>query len=129
MNWYKIANKIISVYHGSKTPIEIFDNTKQISGFYPGFYTSYDKNKAQQWGQFIYEFKINPSLFFPLTLDNMKQIDVLAAKNGFGQTSGSGYPIAKYLKSLGYKGINRGTEYILFDPTEFTVEPPIKKSL
>ena len=74
------------VYHGSPTPFAGFDAKKQTSGYYPGFY---------------------------MTADDLKD---MARAAGFETRAASGSGEVKYLLSLGYHGIQRGVEYIVFKP-------------
>src|ERR1022692_4099783 len=105
----------IPVFHGSPEIIDKFDMKKQISGYYPGFYTTSEKGKAESFGKHIYQFDIDPEKFY--SLDNSKAADELkeiARISGYRVGSGSGHGETLYLKDKGYFGIKRGNEYILF---------------
>lgn len=116
-HWFKES----VVYHGSKSPIEKWDSSNQVSGYYPGFYAWSDPEKAMNHGQHVYKLDIEDSKFYDLKdPDELKQ---QARKNGFPSTSGSGYQDVEFLKSLGYKGIKRGSEYIIFNPEEWSDKP------
>jgi len=116
----------IKVYHGSKYPIHEWDISKHLSGYYPGFYTWRDPQSAYKHGQHVYELEIDESSFY-----QMKDSDLLkrkASEAGFSVTQGSGYQDVQYLKSMGYDGIIRGQEYIVFDPKKWS-ESPIEASV
>lgn len=112
------------VYHGSKIPIERWDNSRHLSGYYPGFYAWPDKAKAMQHGTHVYELEIDDSKFYHLEdSKDSEELKSKARQSGFPVTFGSGHQDVAYLKSLGYKGIKRGLEYIIFSPEEWSSTP------
>lgn len=111
----------ITVYHGSKTPIVRWDRSRHLSGYYPGFYTWPDAERAKQHGNYVYMLGIDDSEFFDLK--NADELKSRARAAGFPVTMGSGFQDVAYLKSIGYKGIKRGSEYIVFDPEEWSDVP------
>lgn len=111
----------VTLYHGSKQPIEKWDSSKHLSGYYPGFYTWNDPNKATSHGSYVYKLDLNNPKLYNLT--NSDELKKQAKIAGFSVTMGSGYQDVQYLKSLGYDGIIRGNEYIIFNPEKWSVEP------
>ena len=109
------------IYHGSKNPIEQWDSSRHLSGYYPGFYAWPELAKAKQHGEYVYTFNVDDSLFYQM--NDPEELKTQAKANGFPTTSGSGFQDVSYLKSLGYKGIKRGMEYIIFNPEEWSDEP------
>jgi len=105
------------VFHGTHEPIKKFEGGKQVSGYYPGFYTTINRDHTANFGSYVHEFDITDLKFFTLSggkdSDDLKQ---KARKAGYWTSAGSGYGEAQYLKDLGYDGIRRGNEYIIFDP-------------
>lgn len=122
MQFKDFVNRI-NVYHGSKTPIESWDSTKHLSGYYPGFYAWTDRNKARNHGEHVYQLAIDTKRFY--LMKSGDELKKLAIDAGFPTTMGSGFQDVKYLKSQGYKGIIRGEEHIVFNPEEW--EPYPKK--
>jgi len=118
MNWYKIAQmSLIEVFHGTNNPLEIFNSKKQLSGYYPGFYVSSSKEKALAFGNNIYTFMLQPSKYYEINNEeDSKELKEIANKNGYRISMGSGSGESKYLRDIGYHGINRGIEYIVFEP-------------
>ncbi len=107
--------EFLTVYHGSKVPVEKLDPSKQVSGYYPGFYTTSDEIRAATFGSHIFTLQIDPSKFYHLKDD--KQAEMLkneARQAGYYVNSGSGTGEVKYLKDQGYHGIRRGNEFIVF---------------
>lgn len=111
------------VYHGSVQPISVWDRSRHVSGYYPGFYAWPERESAQKHGQYVYELNVDDGTFY--TLSNADDLKVQARKAGFPVTSGSGHQDVEYLKSLGYKGIRRGKEYIIFSPEEWSSTPKL----
>jgi hypothetical protein len=109
------------VYHGSKTPIDKWDASRHMSGYYPGFYAWPNKEQAMRHGPYVYELEVDDSQFYHLT--NSDELKMQARQAGFPATTGSGYHDVAYLKSLGYKGIRRGLEYIVFSPEDWSSSP------
>ena len=110
----------LDVYHGSKTPLTQFDSKKQLSGYYPGFYTTSEEERAKSHGDNITQLTIYEDKFY--SLDNPQKADELkdmAAKAGFRTSSASGYAEVQYLKQEGYAGIRRGNEFIVFEPEKW----------
>ncbi len=104
----------IVVYHASSEPIKKFDISKRRSGYYPGFYTTTKPEYAAEFGTHPHEFSIDSSKYYEIKdADELKRQASLA---GFRTNQGSGTGEVEYLKSLGYQGIKRGIEYIVFDP-------------
>lgn len=119
----------ITVFHGSKTPITHFDSKKHISGYYPGFYATSEEINAKNFGTNIYSMIIKDEKFYPLNnLEDSEDLKTSARKAGFLSTQGSGYQDVEYLKSIGYEGIRRGTEYIIFEPERSISQFQIKES-
>lgn len=117
----------VTVYHGSKSPIDKWDSSRHLSGYYPGFYTWPDAEKAKLHGPYVYKLDINDSEFFDLEdADDLKR---RARKAGFPSTMGSGYQDVAYLKSLGYKGLKRGDEHIVFHPEQWAEAPMLAESM
>lgn len=109
------------VYHGSKSPIEKWDSSRHMSGYYPGFYAWPDPDEAMNHGQYVYELDVTDSSFY--NLEDSDELKQQARASGFPSTNGSGYQDVEFLKSLGYKGIKRGNEYIIFNPEEWSERP------
>lgn len=105
----------ILVYHGSKNNIQAFDSKNQVSGYYPGFYTTTDLNLAKSFGKILYSMTIDGSKFYQLS--DADELKANARKAGYNTSSGSGYNDVKFLQDLGYQGIQRGIEYIIFNPS------------
>ena len=117
MRFKEYIGKSLTVYHGTKSPIERFDPSRQLSGYYPGFYTTSDEGRARTvHGQVVYSFEIDPERFFPIDRANEDRVKAEAGRAGFRTSQGSGWGEVQYLKSQGYAGIRRGTEYIVFEP-------------
>ena len=112
----------ILVFHGSKTPIQAFDSSKHLSGYYPGFYTTSDRELARWHGNNLYQMQIDSSKFYQLVPRTANNLKVMAKQAGFYVNNGSGSGEAKYLASQGYHGIRRGTEFIIFQPEQTTVD-------
>lgn len=109
-------NKIFKLYHGSKTLFKDFDNSKQISGFYPGVYLAGNKEMASEFGKYIYEVEVRAKFF---EFESSQHEDQLLKDSG--RTS-SGWPLAEKLKEEGYDGIKRGkNEYIVFDSKKIKI--------
>lgn len=104
------------VYHGTPEPLAGFNPKKQQSGYYPGFYTTSDPERARSHGGLIYSFQIEEDRYFAVTRDNAEKLKQDAKLAGFWVNMGSGTGEARYLASLGYHGIRRGDEYIVFSP-------------
>lgn len=115
-----------TVYHGSKSPIEVWDGSRHLSGYYPGFYAWPDKEKAKHHGNYVYEVNVDDSKFY--VLEDADDLKMQAREAGFPTTQGSGYPDAAYLKSLGYEGIKRGAEYIIFNPANWSDSPTVSEN-
>jgi len=91
------------------------------SGYYPGkyFYTGEKALPyAQKHGKNITKVDISNAKLYPITPKNADEIELEAYKKGFTAHSG-GHKVVEYLKSLGYDGITRGLEVILFDYQKF----------
>jgi len=118
MNWYKIAKEsTIEVYHGTNNSLDRFDQSQQRSGYYPGFYASSLKENALTFGDNIYRFILQPSKYYEINNEHdSKILKEIASKNGYHVSMGSGFGESQYLKDIGYHGINRGIEYIVFEP-------------
>lgn len=112
-----LAEGEMVVYHGSKTPITAFDSKKHLSGYYPGFYTTPDTGLLKNFGDIVYSMRIDPEKFYWLDSKSADELKHKARAAGFSVSGGSGSGEARYLASLGYHGIRRGSEYILFDPS------------
>lgn len=112
----------ILVYHGSKTPIQAFDSTKHLSGYYPGFYTTSDKSRAESFGSNLYQMQIEPSKFYQISGSKADELKMIAKQAGFFVNNGSGSGESKYLHQQGYHGIQRGNEFIIFKPDVTTVD-------
>ncbi len=104
------------VYHGTGGPIAGFDSKKQLSGYYPGFYTTIDREATSSYGTHVHEFDVTGLRFYPVDSKASEELKKAAREAGFWVTSGSGRGEVDYLKSLGYDGIQRGHEYIIFNP-------------
>lgn len=117
----------IQVFHGSKNPILKFDIKKNLSGYYPGFYTSSSKDLAKRFGDIIYSMIIEEDKFYEIT--DAEELKKKAREAGFNTTQGSGYPESKYLQADGYQGIKRGIEYIVFDPSNSVFDFKLEESL
>lgn len=120
MNWYKKAQESeIEVYHGTNNVFSGFDSNKQQSGYYTGFYVTSSKNHALTFGNNIYTFALDPSKYYEINNDKAaSELKNKAQNNGFNANIGSGSGEVNYLKNLGYHGIKRGIEYIVFDPNK-----------
>jgi hypothetical protein len=117
MKIYTIAQNSLVVYHGSFSKEIIFDPRKQESGYYPGFYTTTNESLAKTYGAWIHQFSLDDSRFFDIESNIVAdQVKQAARKAGFNTNAGSGHGDVEYLKSLGYEGIRRGIEYIVFNP-------------
>ena len=118
-----------TVYHASRNkidnvlPYSEYKNNK--SGYYPGMYffngkdTSelfYDHNKY-----FIYKTDIDGLKLY--NVEDGDELKKLASKNGAYVNGGSGYPEARWLESIGYDGMSRGKEIIIFHPEKLNIEP------
>jgi len=117
MKIYRIAQSEITVYHGTNDVFEGFDSSKSQSGYYPGFYVTSSKDLASTYGSKIIYFTLQPSKYYEIS--NNKDAEDLKQKaklEGHNVTIGSGYGECEYLKKIGYHGIKRGSEYIVFDP-------------
>lgn len=104
------------VFHGTETPFAGFDKNKQLSGYYPGFYCTSEKNHAKVHGGLVYTGEINEEKFFEMKPGKEDDLKMQARKAGFSYRMGSGSEECKYLQQLGYEGIKRGVVYIVFDP-------------
>jgi 2'-5' RNA ligase len=80
------------------------------SGFYPGIHYTTMKSRAEEFGDVGQYYIKGP---FKDLSDNAIE-KVMVDETGH---SGSGYYLAKKLWEQGYKGIQRGNEYIVFDET------------
>jgi hypothetical protein len=109
------VDKTHKLYHGSKILFKDFDNSKQISGFYPGVYLAKNEKMASEFGKYIYEVEVRGSFF---EFDSPKHEDELLKESG--RTS-SGWLLAEKLKDQGYVGIKRGNEYIVFDSKKISI--------
>lgn len=108
------------VYHGSQSPIDKWDSSRHVSGYYPGFYAWPERDWAAKHGKHVYELQIDDNQFYDLKDgDDLKR----QAKEAGFYSPASGYQDVLYLKSRGYKGIKRGREYIVFDPEEWSEIP------
>jgi hypothetical protein len=91
------------------------------SGYYPGKYF-YMGDKAlpyaQKHGKSITRVDISNAKLYPITYKNQDKIELEAGRKGFTAHAG-GQKVVDYLKSLGYDGIARGLEVILFDHQKF----------
>jgi len=117
MNWYKLAQSEIKVYHGTKDDLNGFNKSKQKSGYYPGFYVTSSKDMASTFGNNIYTFMLQPSKYYEINgNDDAEGLKNIAREKGYWVTSGSGSEESRYLKDLGKHGIKRGVEYIVFEP-------------
>ncbi|RTK96647.1 MAG: hypothetical protein EKK64_03420 [Neisseriaceae bacterium] len=119
----------ITVFHGSKAPIANFDSKKNLSGYYPGFYTTSSEDKARTFGSILYSMLINDDKFYVLNdLQDSELLKKSARENGFLSTQGSGYQDVAYLKKIGYEGIKRGIEYIIFEPEKTVNDFQLRES-
>lgn len=121
MKIYKISDQEhnLVVYHGSEDKWKGFDNEKQLSGYYRGFYVTTDENIATQFGGNVNTFYAKSLNLYTLNNDqDANQLKQNARKEGYYVTEGSGYPESKYLEENGYDGIKRGKEIILFNPEQ-----------
>lgn len=109
------------VYHGSKTPINQWDASKHMSGYYPGFYAWPDPVRAHEHGEHVYQLDVDDSQFYRLT--DSDELKTQAREAGFHPTQGSGYQDVAYLKDQGYRGLTRGNEYIVFNPEDWHPSP------
>lgn len=100
----------MKTYHGSNQIITTLDLSFQKSGFYQGFYSTTDIERAKEFGSYLYEFTLAGEYFEIL---NAEHGEKLTKESGH---SGSGMNVVKLLKDQGYSGIKRGNEYITFDP-------------
>lgn len=98
----------MTVFHGSSKEIEAFDLSLQLSGFYPGLYTTTDIERAKSFGNIIHTLEITGDYF----LLTPELADILQKQSGH---SGSGSGVVQILKDQGYSGIQRGNEFIIFD--------------
>ena len=119
-----------TVYHASRNKIDkvlpYSDYKSNIkSGYYPGMYffngkdTSelfYDHNKY-----FIYKTDIDGLKLY--NVEDGDELKKLASENGAYVNGGSGYPEARWLESIGYDGMSRGKEIIIFHPEKLNIEP------
>lgn len=110
-------------YRGSK--FEDDDGSKSRFGpsgyYYPAkyFYTGDNAlQKAKDFGQYMTKVDISNAKLYPITYKNADDIEREARNAGFYEYGG-GYNVVRYLKSLGYDGIQRGIEIILFDHDKF----------
>lgn len=125
MNKYKILKKVLSkltenkvfkLYHGSKSLFKDFDNSKQISGFYPGIYLAGTKEMASEFGKYVYEVEVKGQFF---EFDSRQHEEKLLKESG---RTASGWLLAEKLKEQGYIGIKRGSnEYIVFDSKKIKI--------
>jgi tRNA nucleotidyltransferase (CCA-adding enzyme) len=111
-----------NIYRGEKKVDKSKDNYTP-SGYYNGtYYFSGDnaEEKAKEFGENISSINIKDSKLYKI--DSDKDADKLkkeATKNGFYTNEGSGYNESKYLEFIGYDGIQRGDEIIIFDNKKF----------
>jgi hypothetical protein len=99
---------------------------KTPSGYYPGvyFYWGPDaeeiaKSNFKKYKN-IYKLDITGAKLYDLNSpDKAKELKDDASKNDFFVSSASGYGEVEYLKSVGYDGIKRGKEVIIFNPEKF----------
>jgi len=115
---------MITVYHGTNSPINSWDPSRQLSGYYPGFYTSSKLEYAKQHGaKYIYQLSVDESDFYSITSQNSDEVKKQAGRDGFQVFNGSGVGEVEYLKHQGYRGIRRGIEFIIFDPYFYSRRP------
>jgi len=115
-----------TVYHGSNHEFDKFDTKHQKSGFYPGIYSTPNKDRAAEHGKYIHEAKLKGKY---MEFTHPSHGEELAREHGVPHT-GSGKPLADKLASIGYAGIKRGSEYITFhhDNIEKVSQPKMEKS-
>ncbi len=115
-------NKIISessiAYRGSNY-LKSDDKKSYIpSGYYAGTYYFLGddaEEKALKFGKHLSKIDIDGLKLY--NINNDKDAELLKAKTskeGYHTTSASGDSESKYLKSIGYDGIKRGNEVIIF---------------
>lgn len=116
------------VYHASKNeinkiiPYSEYKNNK--SGYYPGmyFFNSKDVSKMFYDPKLYHIYRTDISglkLYDNKDGDELKR---LASKNGAYVNGGSGYNEAKWLEEVGYDGMIRASEIILFQPEKLNIE-------
>lgn len=111
----------ITVYHAGTYEVGKSDPSLHLSGYYPGLYVSTDIDFAKDFGK-PKEFQLDANV--KLWRGNSDQLKKSAQKEGFGFHNGNGMSETKYLISLGYDGMKRGKEIILFNP-----DKSLKKSV
>lgn len=109
------GNDSIKVYHGTNDKFDNFDKTKQKSGYYPGAYTTTDIASTKKFGSNLMEANIDAKKFYKIK-DGGDGLKAEASKAGFETKMANGNGEVEYLKSKGYEGIQRGNEFIIFDP-------------
>jgi hypothetical protein len=111
---HEVNSREILVNHAGDYSVGHSDPARQQSGYYKGLYVTTDKNLAAKFGKNIKQFKLKPDI--KLWAGNEKDLKSLARKAGFMVHSANGNAEVEYLKKLGYAGIQRGVEIVLFDP-------------
>jgi hypothetical protein len=112
-------------YHSSEKPIDNFLPLNKFnqnkSGYYNGVYFFLKKDNAFEFNKKGHIYKIN--------IDNLKLYDLIdgdllkkeAREAGFFINQGSGNE-SMYLKKIGFDGIKRGNEIIIFEPEKLKIE-------
>ena len=114
--YIKAHSSGVIVYHGSNEKFRGFDMDKQLSGYYPGFYVTTDKELSSTFGNFVYSFELL-GRYYDLPDNTAAAILKDEARTaGHNVNEGSGYGECEYLKLVGYDGIRRGKTYTVFNP-------------
>ena len=102
------------VYHAGEYTVGKSFPEKQQSGYYRGLYVSTNETLASNHGTNVKKFTLKPDI--KLWTGNGDDLKGIARKAGYSVTMGSGYGESKYLEDVGYDGLQRGQEIVLFNP-------------
>ena len=112
-----------NIYRGSKYTEEDSKENYTPSGYYTGayYFTGKDaETKAKEFGDNISSLNIKNSKLYKIENDkDAQKLKKEAPQHGFDTNEGSGHNESKYLESIGYDGIERGNETIIFNPDKF----------
>jgi hypothetical protein len=107
--------KNMRLFHGSDEPFKGFREGAQVSGYYPGFYTSASRELAHSYGKNVTEFEVESIELVTLGPKDGDELKKTASAMGHRVSQGTGAPEVAMLLSRGIKAIRRGMEVIVLD--------------